>query len=144
MTPRRRRPALGLLSAVGCAACFILGACDLLDPEVVVKNDLQGPVLIDAASFNGCRWPQVLAPGDATPPCRSLLGEDRVHFAKLDLRSLYEAAAGEGGAGAIAAPTWFNYRTITTTDVDYGGFYSLAVRPDDIEQDFEVPGPYGH
>jgi hypothetical protein len=41
-------------------------------------------------------------------------------------------------------PIWFNYQTISTKHVDYGEFRIFTITLDDIEQDFSVPGPYGH
>lgn len=41
-------------------------------------------------------------------------------------------------------PTWFNYQTVSTRRVDYGDLIVIEITLDDMEQDFSVPGPYGH
>ena len=41
-------------------------------------------------------------------------------------------------------PNWFNYQTISVKKVDYGGFQVFEITLGDMEQDFSVPGPYGH
>ena len=38
---------------------------------------------------------------------------------------------------------WFNYKTISATDADRG-FFLIELTEDNMEQDFSVPGPYGH
>jgi len=45
---------------------------------------------------------------------------------------------------SVDAPTWFNYQTLSTKRVTYGDFRVFEITLDDIEQDFSVPGPYGH
>jgi hypothetical protein len=77
----------------------------------------------------------VLAYGEATTSQRCLPGEDRVHFKKLDVT--------QAAASPDTAPTWFNYQTSAEETADYGGFYLLTVTLD-MEQDFSIPGPYGH
>jgi hypothetical protein len=42
------------------------------------------------------------------------------------------------------SPLWFNYQTISGKQVHYGSFYRFVLTGDDLEQDFSVPGPYGH
>jgi hypothetical protein len=56
-------------------------------------------------------------------------------------------AAPDGGvdSGLVnTVPTWFNYQTISTEQVGYGEFRIFAITLDNIEQDFSIPGPYGH
>jgi hypothetical protein len=109
-----------------------LAGCDLAYPEVVVVNGTAAQVQLRNLSFNGCAWDTVLAQGEATSPGRCLPGEDRVHFEKFD-------------AGKVSdVPTWFAYQTVTVHRVDYGEFHVFEVTVDDMEQDFSVPGPYGH
>lgn len=143
---------LALLATVALA-----GGCELVQPEVVVDNGLGQPVQITAISFSGCRWQGILAPGEASAPQRCLPGSDRVHFKRFDAQSYfdraiedfeenpeeYEPTADRVGF-RLPTPLWYNYQTREAFEVDYGGFYRLRVEPDSIEQDFSVPGPYGH
>jgi len=43
-----------------------------------------------------------------------------------------------------AVPTWFNYQTVGKKRVEYGQFRLFEIELHDLEQDFSVPGPYGH
>jgi len=122
-----------------------LCGCDFAYPEVVIVNRTSEGLLVRNPSFNGCRWTTVLGYGEATTPGRCLSGADRVHFQKLDVAAY--AAAADGGVasdGGVAAPTWFNYQTVSIKQVDYGDFRVFEITPDDMEQDFSIPGPYGH
>ncbi|MBM4396602.1 MAG: hypothetical protein FJ087_13055 [Deltaproteobacteria bacterium] len=60
---------------------------------------------------------------------------DRVHFSRLDV-----ARHADGGR----EPVWFAYRTTAAHEAAHGDFLVIEVRADGIEQDFDVPGPYGH
>jgi hypothetical protein len=148
------------------AACclFVLAGCDLAYPEVVIVNRTGEHVLIKNASFNGCAWDSVLAYGDATAPGRCLPGEDRVHFQKHDAeaycleqaedqtlegvcpcdRDRSTADAGVDSGLIDEEPRWFNYRTLSIKSAEYGDFRVFEITLDDMEQDFSVPGPYGH
>lgn len=112
-----------------------LGACDVAYPEVVVVNRTAPSVLVRDPSFSGCLWPTVLAFGEATVVGRCLPGRDRVHFQKLDLAA---------DAETTPTPTWFRYQTVNVREVDYGDFSRLELHLGELEQDFSVPGPYGH
>lgn len=117
-------------------------ACDLDYPEVVVVNRISPDIVIRDPGFNGCRWNVTLGYGETTVPKRCLPGEDRVHFKKLDLGDWAEGLA-EADA-ETPEPMWFNYQTITVRKADVGDFRVFEVTADDMEQDFSVPGPYGH
>ncbi len=119
-----------------------LTACDADYPEVVVVNRIAENVVIRDPSFNGCRWNVTLNFGDTTIPKRCLPGSDRVHFQKLDLAKY--AADLAAAATDTPTPMWFNYQTADTKQVDYGNFNVIDVTADDLEQDFSIPGPYGH
>jgi hypothetical protein len=140
-------------------------ACDLEYPEVVVVNNTAARILVKNPSFNGCVWNTVLAYGEATSPGRCLPGGDRVHFQKLDVEEYCRAQAEDGtipslcscGGGSTAAPanivdagltsaepTWFNYQTVSAMRAGYGDFHRFEITLDDMEQDFSIPGPYGH
>jgi hypothetical protein len=139
--------------------------CDLDYPEVAVVNRTQDPVLLKNPSFNGCVWNTVLVNGAATSPGRCLPGDDHVHFQKLDAAKYCAEQAEDGTLPGVclcdggvassrdggiqegltnAVPTWFNYQTVTVKHTSYGHFYLFEITLDDMEQDFSVPGPYGH
>lgn len=141
--------------------------CDEAYPEVIVVNQIGDRVMMQQVSFRGCIWPSVLAPGKATQPQRCLPGSGHVAFKRIDVGSYCEQQLQygmlDGGClcdGAVvdvsdeqddsdlsttsAVPLWFNYRTISTYEVGYGDTLRIEVRGDDLEQDFSVPGPYGH
>lgn len=155
-TARPRWP--GLLAAL--LASLGLGACDALYPEVIVVNKTATHIQLRNLSFNGCLWNVVLPFGAATAPGRCLPGEDRIHFQKFDARAWADdQAAGEPSdvqktedGSAVEAepdlaneePTWFNYQTVFTRRVNYGDLVVIEVTLADMEQDFSVPGPYGH
>jgi len=126
-----------LLLAVG------LGSCSSSYPEVVIVNRIGEQVLVRNLSFSGCSWEAVLAYGESTSVASCLPGEDRVHFQKFD-----PLVYAEGGArdrdGGIAVPLWFNYQSLSLRRVDYGEFHRFELVAQDLEQDFSVPGPYGH
>jgi len=124
------------------AATALLGACDLDYPEVVIVNRIAEGVMIRDPGFNGCRWNTTLAYGDHTVPKRCLPGEGRVHFRKMDLAGYARKAA--KAEGDVPGPTWFNYRTAGARSVGQGDFAVIEIAGGDLEQDFSVPGPYGH
>jgi len=143
---------------LGLACGLTLAACDFAYPEVALRNDLGEGVWLRAASYSGCAWSEVLAPGAVSAPERCLPGESRVHFELLRVPADCAALATEpGGQEACAdapppAPgdpprdvgTWFPYKTVWQETVDYGDFRVLELRGDAVEQDFSAPGPYGH
>ncbi len=141
----------------------VLAGCDLAYPEVVIVNRTAEHVLLRDPSFNGCVWNTVLAYGKATSPGRCLPGADRIHFRKFDARAYCRDQAEDGTIPGIClcdgdgpteggtdpglvnvAPGWFNYQTLSVKRIDYGEFHVFEVTLDDMEQDFSVPGPYGH
>ena len=127
MTARPRFLLLSLLAVAGCGSDY---------PEVVVVNDVDPSVLVREISFNGCKWDTVLAYGQTTAPQSCLPGDDHVHFQKL--------SAAESDDESAPEPVWFNYQTISVKRVDDGAFRRFVLTSDDLEQDFSVPGPYGH
>ena len=163
---RNRRARFWLAAAGAWLLATALSGCDLEYPEVVVVNQTKDQILVKNPSFNGCVWSTVLAYGAATSPGRCLPGDDHVHFQKFDAAEYCQAQAADGtlagicrcDGGVIEAapdsgidpglvntvPTWFNYQTISTKHVDYGEFRIFEITLDDMEQDFSVPGPYGH
>jgi hypothetical protein len=143
----------------------LIGACDTAYPEVVVVNRIDSHTLVKNISFNGCVWDQVLAFEETTSPGRCLPGKDRIHFKKLDIEAYCQdqveyghfdmpCSCGKAGDcipdGGVDSgltdeePNWFNYQTISAKRVEYGDFDLFEIVIDDIEQDFSVPGPYGH
>jgi hypothetical protein len=152
------------LALVALALSSLVG-CDLAYPEVVVVNRTADTVLLKNPSFSGCIWPVVLANGSATSPGRCLPGDDHVHFQRLNAGAYCQDQAGngtltgvcpcDGGVSPVldggdtdsdtnAQPMWFGYQTISIKHVDYGSFYLFEITLDDMEQDFSIPGPYGH
>jgi hypothetical protein len=141
-------------------AALWLPACDLAYPEVVVVNRTADHVLIKDVSFNGCAWDEVLAYGEATSPGRCLPGSDRVHFRKLDAQAYCRDQVEDGTIDGLCAcdgtvgsedpelvdtvPAWFAYQTVGAWRVDYGEIHVIEIGLESIEQDFSVPGPYGH
>mgnify|MGYP005806496087 CR=1 FL=1 len=154
-----------LLIASWLLLTFLHASCDFAYPEVAVVNRTNEHVLIKNLSFNGCVWDQVLAFEDATSPGRCLPGEDRVHFQKFDVEAYCQEQAEDGTLDGVCPcepdadpdpgdgidpglineePNWFNYQTVSVKRVDYGDFHLFEITTDDMEQDFSVPGPYGH
>lgn len=153
------RPGSVVLRAWVLAAAGLV-ACEVGYPEVIVVNRTDEQIQLRNLSFNGCLWNNVLSFGEATSPGRCLPGADRVHFQRLDgqgyCREQVEDGAIEGlctcdGTGVETdpalidqQPTWFNYQTVTAHRVDYGDLVVIEITIEDMEQDFSVPGPYGH
>lgn len=148
-------------AAVLAAAVAALDGCDLAYPEVVVVNRAGPAVLIRNPSFNGCLWEAVLADGEATAPGFCLPGADRVHFRKLDVAAWCREQVEDGVLDGICLcegvptepvdpalidelPRWFAYRTVVVHQVDYGDRVIIELTLAEAEQDFDVPGPYGH
>ncbi|MFH1131728.1 MAG: hypothetical protein V1754_10355 [Pseudomonadota bacterium] len=145
--------------------CLAQIACDFAYPEVVVVNRTSEHILLKNVSFNGFIWDMVLAYDEATSPGMCLPGGDRIYFQKLDAESYCQEQV-EGGTidgvcpcdstsapgtntgidpGLInEAPNWFNYQTVSIKTVSYGSFHLFEIISEDMEQDFSVPGPYGH
>ncbi|MCD6496935.1 MAG: hypothetical protein J7M25_01340 [Deltaproteobacteria bacterium] len=157
------RISLALLILVAASAPAIT-SCEEIEPEVVVVNMTGERILIRGISFQGCRWDQVLAYGEATSPQRCIPGSDHVHFKKFDVEEYCKEQAADGtldglclcdGGKPIArspvddglideTPLWFNYQSISIKRAEGPGFYRFEIVSDDMEQDFGVPGPYGH
>jgi hypothetical protein len=154
--------------AVSCALLvlpFTLCACDFAYPEVVVVNRTNERIFLKNVSFNGCVWAQVLGYEEATSPKRCLPGKDKIHFQKFDVETYCREQAQEGYIEGLCPcepnpdtdsdsgldpglvdqrPHWFHYQTVSIKRVDYGDFHIFEITTGDMEQDFSVPGPYGH
>lgn len=115
------------------------GGCDLVYPEVAVVNRTAASIQLRNPTFSGCAWAAVLAYGEATTLEHCLPGADRIHFEKLELGTPSDARS-----DATALPVWFRYQTRSPRQVDYGEQQVFEVTADDLEQDFTLPGPYGH
>ena len=149
------KPAFGI-------ALVAVAGCEFAYPEVVVTNATGETVQLRNVSFSGCAWDAVLAFGESTSPGRCLPGADRVHFEKLDaaaycreqaedgtLEGVCSCRASEGDVETMeelnnAEPMWFAYQTVDSRQLEYGDFRVFEIRLSEIEQDFSVPGPYGH
>lgn len=153
------RLGVSVLAVVGALA---LDGCDLAYPEVAVVNRTAETVALRALSFSGCLWEPVLAFGETTTVQRCLPGEDRIRFQKLDAAAYCREQAQHGTIAGLcpcdgtepagddeagltnAEPNWFNYQTVSQHAAGYGDFQLFEITLDDVEQDFSVPGPYGH
>ncbi|RJO64413.1 MAG: hypothetical protein C4523_18290 [Myxococcales bacterium] len=144
----------------------LLSACDAAYPEVVVVNKIDQAVLVRGISFNGCKWDSMLAYGDASTPKHCLPGGGHIGFEKFDPRKYCREQAEDGTIEGVCPcadgdretverdseqpslagtePLWFNYRTVSVKKVGYREFHVFELTADDLEQDFSVPGPYGH
>jgi hypothetical protein len=146
------------------AAALLAAACDYAYPEVVVVNEIADTVLVRSISFNGCKWDEMLGHEQATSPGRCLPGTDHVHFQRFDAADYCQQQVEDDNLPALCfcdeqdapaedshdlgiidrSPLWFSYQTVSTKRVQYGSFHRFLLRSDDLEQDFSVPGPYGH
>lgn len=156
----------GALSRAIVCALALLGAasCEELYPEVLVVNEIDEAVLVRDASWNGCLWDEVLAFGETSSPGRCLPGEDRMHFVRLDATSYCRDQVEDGTIPEICfcrpedepdedaldpglvneEPMWFGYQTLTVFGAGPGDVVLVRLTASDMEQDFSVPGPYGH
>ena len=148
---------IGLLGLLGLSS-----GCESAYPEIIVVNKTGRHILLKNVRFNGCVWEGVLAYGDATSPGRCLPGRDRIHFQKFDTQTYCLEGAEDGtlegvcpcdppkdpddpdGVQVVQEPNWFNYQTLSVKSVSYGDVRVFEITLDDMEQDFTVPGPYGH
>ena len=139
-----------------------LAACEFDYPQIVIVNQTAVPLQLRNPSFSGCVWNTVLGYGETSSVARCPPGSDHVHFQKLDVAAycrqhledpvVVAACDGDAGvslppgadAGQGSVPTWFNYQTTSVQHAGYGEFHVFEIRLDDIEQDFSIPGPYGH
>jgi hypothetical protein len=158
-------PACLLLTILLCFCSQL--ACSSVYPEIVVVNETNDFISLKNVSFSGCLWSEVLKMGDTTTVGQCLPGDDRIHFQKFDAAEYCRAQAedatipgicpcNEADAGVAAAPGankfglvndlpfWFNYQTQSVKHARYGEFHRFVITLDDFEQDFSVPGPYGH
>jgi len=99
-------------------------------PEIMIVNKTSENTLIVDPSYNGVRWFTTLKYGESTSPEFVLPGKGEIHFKKFNIVS--------------QTPLLFNYKTISQYDVDRGEFLRIEITLEDMEQDFSVPGPYGH
>jgi len=141
---------------------ILFNSCEFSYPEIVVVNMTSEHILIRNMSFNGCLWNTTLAYGKASSPKRCLPGSDRVHFEKFDAKQYCREQVEDGtiegiclcdendknddiGEGLInEEPMWFKYQTNYVVQAGYGDFIRVEIKLDEIQQDFSVPGPYGH
>lgn len=146
---------------------LVCGGCDMAYPEVIVVNSTGEHILLRNLSYNGCLWEETLAYGEASSPGDCLPGEARVHFQRLngydyavelaengsvdgvicdpEREDVCSGDLGEMAVGLVNdEPLWFNYQSLRVLKTDYGDSVRFEVTLDDMEQDFSVPGPYGH
>ncbi len=145
------------------AVLSVCSGCDELYPEVVVTNTIDEHILIRNISFNGCKWDETLAFEESSSPGRCLAGSDRIHFQRFNPKTYCEEQVEDETIDGLCfcneedkpaedpmdtglineEPMWFNYQTLKTYDVS-GGFHLFELTLENMEQDFSVPGPYGH
>jgi|GEM_PF-694101 hypothetical protein len=139
---------------------LLLFSCTDFQPEVVIINKTAEHILIRNPSFNGCVWNVMLAYGETTSPGRCLEGTGKVHFQKFDAFEYCREQHEDGTIDSLCScdtakpivdsglinttPFWFNYETLSITDAKNGDFVVIELTEDDMDQDFSVPGPYGH
>ena len=152
------------------ASALWTAACDEMYPEVIIVNHTGEHILLKDISFNGCTWQGVIAFDEATASQYCLPGKDRIHLKKLDAHAYCSAQAADGMLDDVCLchsdtdntdtddddspavdeglvneePNWFNYQTVSVHEVDYGQFRRFEITLNNLEQDFSVPGPYGH
>ncbi|MBN2035799.1 MAG: hypothetical protein JW768_03575 [Chitinispirillaceae bacterium] len=143
-----------------CLLTAFMVSCQLMEPEIVVVNNIAPDVMVRDPSFGGIVWNTVLAYGQATPPRRCLSGGHRVHFKKIGMFEYCRDQARYGQIDSLcmcdsswassdtdiidSTPLWFNYQTISSREAGCGDFIVFELTSSDMEQDFSVPGPYGH
>lgn len=148
------------LAGTAVVASMLFCSCQMVEPEVVIVNKIAPEVLVRNPSFNGVVWNTVLRYGEATAPDRCLRGDGTVHFQKFDAHKYCRSQVEYGLIDSLcmcdsswishdtdvisSTPLWFNYKTIKSTDATYCGFQVIELTAEDMEQDFSVPGTYGH
>lgn len=141
-------------------ASLYAAGCDDIYPEVVIKNSLGESTIIKDISAGGCIYSEVLTYGNTTSPMRCLPGKQKITFKKMDIERycLTQTEYGnidglclcDGGTPILDTdivskePLWYNYMSIKTFDLKRGESYFVELKAEEIEQDFSVPGPYGH
>lgn len=148
-----------VILALETALLFVL-SCQMTDPEVVVMNDIAEDVMVRDPAFGGTVWNTVLRYGETTTPRRCMRGDFRVHFKKLSVHDYCRMQAKYRLIDSIclcdsswissdtdiicSVPNWYNYRTLSSQEAGFGDFLIFKLSGGDMEQDFSVPGPYGH
>ncbi|MCX7726246.1 MAG: hypothetical protein N2053_05305 [Chitinispirillaceae bacterium] len=139
---------------------FLFTYCNYLEPEVVIVNRIAPEILLIDPSFNGAIWNTVLRYNQATSPQRCMPGEDNVHFKKFDAYTYCRRVTKYRLIDSLclcdslwiskdtniidATPLFFNYKTKDTYEALRTKFLVIEITEENIEQDFSVPGPYGH
>lgn len=115
-----------------CASVTATVSCEDLYPIVAVRNgfDADSGVQVANVRWNGCVWPEALAPGNTTAFHVCLPGRGRVYYQKFD------PASPDLG--------WQGRRSATVFDLGALRSCTLLVGPGEDERDTEAPGPYGH
>ena len=143
-----------------CLLAAFMVSCQIMEPEIVVVNNIAPDVMVRDPSFGGTVWNTVLAYGQATSPRRCLSGGHRVHFKKIGMFEYCRDQARYGQIDSLcmcdsswassdtdiidSTPLWFNYQTISSREAGCGDLIVFELTASDMEQDFSVPGPYGH
>lgn len=139
---------------------FLFLGCTQLEPEIVIVNKIGEEFLIVDPSFNGAIWNTVLRYNQATSPQRCMPGKDNVHFKKYDAYSYCRKVTKYNLIDSLcmcdsswvsndtdivdAIPIFFNYKTKEIYEAVWTKFLVIEITKENMEQDFSVPGPYGH
>ena len=145
--------------AAGIAAPFLV-LCQMIDPEIVVVNNIAEDVMVRDPSFGGTVWNTVIKYGEATSPRCCMRGDYRVHFKKINMHDYCRMQATYRLIDSLcmcdsswisddtdiisSTPNWYNYQTKSSREAGYGDFLIIELTGNDLEQDFSAPGPYGH
>lgn len=114
-------------------------------PEIMIVNNTSENTLIVNPSYNGVRWFVTLKYGESTSPEFVLPGKGEVHFQKFNAHEYCRSTFLSSDTDIVSqTPLYFNYKTISQYDVNRGEFIRVEITHEDMEQDFSVPGPYGH
>ncbi|MBN1962382.1 MAG: hypothetical protein JW841_15725 [Deltaproteobacteria bacterium] len=145
--------------------CFTIGACESFYPEVVIVNKTAAPILLRNISYNGCLWESVSQYEEVTSVQKCMPGSDHVYFQKFNALTYYKKLVEDDliddfntetyncddvigecpvDENITSQPVWYNYRTSKRFAAKEAGFYTIEIYLEDFEQDFSVPGPYGH
>ncbi len=129
-------------------------------PEVVVINKLGPAFMMKDISAGGCIYEGVVGYEKATAPMHCLPGNFRVTFKRINLEKYCQTQTEYGNLDGLCLcdggtpnadtdiiskePLWYNYMTRTEYRFERGESYIIEIPPDAVDQDFTVPGPYGH
>jgi hypothetical protein len=110
---------------------------------MIVNNTSENTLIVNP-SYNGVRWFVTLKYGESTSPEYALPGKGEVHFKRFNAHEYCSNIDNSDTDIVSQTPLFFNYKTITQYDINRGDFLKIEITSDNMEEDFSVPGPYGH